>query len=632
MRKFIIALIALVLSSYSISGSAATASTSFIKINEVDCNNEWVEIINTGSLAINVKNFELRLVDTDGTILKDSFTLPASKIQPGKLKTYTEAQLGFAIGCGDKSFILKDATSKELDRVAIPNLLDNVSWSRFSSGWAGGQPTQNVTNRKLPPNSPIDQAAWIFDEMQSFRINLSIDQNNLDALVQNPKEYVPATFRFRDAQDNLLPTSGALAVGVRTKGSVGSTGGGQVNIENGKIGLKIKFNWSVPGQEFLGLKRLTLNNMMQDQSMVRDVLSYRLFTDMGLVAPRTGFARVYINSGSGFEYKGLYLNLESYDEIMMARWRTSMQHMFDAMWAPSWNRFSKACTGTWFAPDIRVDDYRCNFEVDRGDPENVEDLGALADALDKQESLSSEAKKIVNVSQIGKFFAVEKYISHWDGQSGSPEWTPNNYRIFTDKNNKVELLPWGTDGTWYQFENVNQWAPSGQVDGYEPFYSAQSKLFMQCIADDQCNSEYLKALQTIAEIAQYQDLANELFDAHTEARAADTVRWSDELSSAWELSKTLEFIGNRDDMAMDYVKDVATGEIRWQPVNKTIKVGGKLTSAHLNAYSDVLGSFKYSQKIGKALKKGTYSIKVTFTPENLDDWSVQQKIVKFTVK
>ncbi|MEY3696956.1 MAG: hypothetical protein RJA41_606 [Actinomycetota bacterium] len=637
MRKFIIGLITLLLSSYTLSISAVTASSSQVKISEIDCNAEWFEIVNNGPLSINVRNFEINVVETDGTVLQDSFTLPAAKILPGKFKVYSEVELGFGIGCGDESLILQDSTSKEIDRVAIPNLLEDVTWSRFGTSWAGGSPTQNLANQSLAPGTPIDEAAWIFDQMQSFRINLNIDAdyldpNNPDGLVQQPKEYVPATFRFRDAQDVLLPVGGALEVGVRTKGSVGSTAGGQVNISNGKIGLKVKFNWSVPGQEFLGLKRLTLNNMMQDPTMVRDVLSYQLFTDMGLVSPRTGFARVYINSGSGFDYTGLYLNLESYDEIMMARWRTSMQHMYDAMWSPGWNNSSQSCTGQWYAPEIRVDDYRCNFEVDRGDPTNVDDIGLLADALDDQDTLSADAKKIISVSQVGKFFAVEKYISHWDGQSGSPEWTPNNYRLFTNKNGKVELLPWGTDGTWYRFENGNQWAPSGQVDGYEPFYSAQSKLFMQCLADDLCNSEYLKALQTISQIAQYQQYANDLFVAHTSARAADTLRWSDEASSAWELSKTIEFINNRDEMALDYVREVATGAIRWTPVNRVISVGSALKAIHLNAYSDVLGTFKYSKKLGTKLKKGTYFIKATFTPNNLVDWDVQEKIIKFTVK
>jgi len=361
--------------------------------------------------------------------------------------------------------------------------------------------------------------------------------------------------------------------------------------------------------------------------MVRDVLSYKLFTEMGMVAPRTGFARVYIN---GDNY-GLYLNLESYDEIMMARWRTSMQHMYDAMWSPGWNSWNESCTSEWAKPEITVEDYRCNFEIDRGDPENFDDIAALAEAMVNQEALSADAKKIVYVDQVAKFFAVEKYISHWDGQSGSPSWTPNNYRMYTNSKGRVELLPWGTDGTWYQFTNGG-WGPENQVDGLEPFYSGQSKLFMQCIADDECNSHYLKALVNIAEIAQYQDFAQELFDAHTQVRSNDTMRMWNENDSNWELLQTLSFMNMRDEMAIEYAYEQATGLIRWTPAKKTLAVGAKLTAALLNAYSDVNGEITYSKKLGAVLKKGKYFIKATLTPTDAAEWPVQEKTIKFTVK
>lgn len=633
MRKLFVLLVALAISSYSLSVSAATAPSSFLKISEVDCNNEWVEITNTHpSLTLNVKNYYFLVIETDGSWIENDFSLPKSAIKAGKYKVFTEAQLGFGFGCGDESILLFDSSQKELDRIAIPNLADTVTWSRFGTSWGGSQATQGIANVALEAETPIDQAAWIFDQMQSFRINLSIDEqyldpNNPNGLVLQPKVYVPATFRFRDATGILLPSTGALQVGVRTKGSVGSTNGGQVNISNGKIGLKVKFNWSIPGQEFLGLKRLTLNNMLQDPSMVRDVLSYKLFDAMGLVAPRTGFARVYIN---GDNY-GLYLNLESFDEIMMARWRTSMQHMYDATWAPGWNAGSETCTSDWVMPEITVDDYRCNFEIDRGDPENFDDIAALAEAMDGQESLSSDTKKIIYVDQIAKFFAVEKYISHWDGQSGSPSWTPNNFRMYTNSKGRLELLPWGTDGTWYQFGN-DGWGPENQVNGLEPFYYARSDLFMQCIADDECNSQYLKALVSIADIAQYQDFAQELFDAHTAVRSNDTKRFWNENDSNWGLLQTLAFMNMRDEMAREYAYEQASGLIRWTPAKTSLKVGSKLTASLLNAYSDVLGTITYSKKLGAVLKKGKYSIKATLTPVDVAEWPVQSKTIKFTVK
>jgi hypothetical protein len=282
-------------------------------------------------------------------------------------------------------------------------------------------------------------------------------------------------------------------------------------------------------------------------------------------------------------------------------------------------------------PEITVDDYRCNFEIDRGDPEDFDDIAALAEAMDSQESLSPDAKKIIYVDQIAKFFAVEKYISHWDGQSGSPSWTPNNFRMYSNSKGRLELLPWGTDGTWYQFSN-DGWGPENQVNGLEPFYNARSDLFMQCIRDDECNAQYLKALVTIADIAQYQDFAQELFDAHTAVRANDTKRFWNENDSNWGLLQTLAFMNMRDEMAREYAYEVASGLIRWTPAKKTLSAGTKLTLSLLNAYSDVLGTITYSKKLGAVLKKGKYSIKATLTPVDVAEWPVQSKTIKFTVK
>ena len=109
-------------------------------------------------------------------------------------------------------------------------------------------------------------------------------------------------------------------------------------------------------------------------------------------------------------------------------------------------------------------------------------------------------------------------------------------------------------------------------------------------------------------------------------------RAADEASSAWELNQTLGFMAIRDEMAHDYSYENATGQIRWTPAKKTLPVGSKLTVSLLNAYSDVMGKITYSKKLGTVLKKGTHFIKATLVPDDLDEWEVQEKIIKFTVK
>ena len=77
----------------------------------------------------------------------------------------------------------------------------------------------------------------------------------------------------------------------------------------------MRFNKFVERQHFGGMRRLTLNNNIQDPSHLKQCLAYRFFTDAGVPAPRCSFARVAVNG----EPLGVYTVLEVYDELMMAR-------------------------------------------------------------------------------------------------------------------------------------------------------------------------------------------------------------------------------------------------------------------------------------------------------------------------
>ncbi|MDP6947320.1 MAG: CotH kinase family protein, partial [Myxococcota bacterium] len=77
-------------------------------------------------------------------------------------------------------------------------------------------------------------------------------------------------------------------VGVRKKGFLGS-------LSVDKPSLKIRFDKYVEGQELGTLTRLTLNNMVQDPSLVSACLGYSVMAQAGLPAPRCSFARVYVN-------------------------------------------------------------------------------------------------------------------------------------------------------------------------------------------------------------------------------------------------------------------------------------------------------------------------------------------------
>ena len=98
-------------------------------------------------------------------------------------------------------------------------------------------------------------------------------------------------------------------VGVRKKGFV-------VSQSPVKPSLKLRFDKYIEGQTLGGvLERMTLNNGIQDPSLINTCLAYQVFADTGLPTPRCNFATVSVNS----ENLGLYVHLEDIKTSMVPR-------------------------------------------------------------------------------------------------------------------------------------------------------------------------------------------------------------------------------------------------------------------------------------------------------------------------
>jgi hypothetical protein len=93
-------------------------------------------------------------------------------------------------------------------------------------------------------------------------------------------------------------------VGVRYKGN----GTFWSSRESLKRSLKVDFNQFVKGQKLAGMSQINLHNSVRDPSGLNETISYRLFRDGGVPAPRTAYARVYVTVPGKHDrrYFGLY--------------------------------------------------------------------------------------------------------------------------------------------------------------------------------------------------------------------------------------------------------------------------------------------------------------------------------------
>jgi hypothetical protein len=356
----------------------------------------------------------------------------------------------------------------------------------------------------------IDPAAWLFDPLRVHRIDIEISQNSYNVLngsnYYNKADYQAGTMKF--TTDTGVVVTQNKSVGLRLKGGWGSFR----NLDQ-KAAFKIKTNF-VKGENFFGLKKMTLNNMVQDPSMLHEATVYRMYRAMGVAAPRVGYVNVFVN---GMNY-GLHANIETYDDVMLKRWMPSTKNLYE---------------GAYFQ-DVIGSQYQ-DIEVDEGDGTDRTDLAALANANDTLDGVDwyNAWAKLVDVEQFINEWAVERYAAHWDGYS----WTiKNNYYLHTNDQGVFSLFPWGSDQT---------------LLGHLPFLETNSVgvMFIKCIQYSPCQQLYKGALRSVhlkTQELQMPTMIDDIWAAIDEHIENDPRKESDLNYASYISQASKDFFGSRE--------------------------------------------------------------------------------------
>lgn len=145
--------------------NAAHAVSTTIVINEVDCHgNDWIEIGNRSSQAINISGWLLSDKALDSTAPGHVYTFPAGTRIPAKGRFVVQqsgvgaAKLGFGVGCLKGGTIkigyLNGSTISEIDSVSVPLIAPNTSYGRLpdlTGGFSQTAPTKNTANYGVKP-------------------------------------------------------------------------------------------------------------------------------------------------------------------------------------------------------------------------------------------------------------------------------------------------------------------------------------------------------------------------------------------------------------------------------------------------------------------------------------------------
>ena len=396
---------------------------------------DWVELYNGSGEAIDLARVSL----SDGG---DPWTGSGELAAGAHLLLWADTDLPFGLARGGEQLVLAVdgvavdtvATGEMASDVALVRLPDGGAWTsslRISPGWTNGTVASET----------LDAADAIFGSGVLNELRLTLPTSSIESLHAEP---------YTEVVGSLMAGLAAWPeVNVRLKGSYGS-----FRDLDAKAAFRLDLG-DYESWEWRGMEVLTLNNGMQDPTFTHEYLSYALFRELGVPAPRIGWVDLWVNQ----EYFGLYILVESADSRFLERWYGSAA-----------GSLFEGSGGVDFT-EHEIDDY----EHDEGEDDRTQ-LEALAELLDGDYEGDEAARldELVDLDQVARFFAVEALIDHWDGYR-----SPNNYRVHVHPTDGIQLLPWGCDQT---FEDR-----ASAVD------DADGMLFHACLADEACSALFDQA-------------------------------------------------------------------------------------------------------------------------------------------
>ncbi len=390
-----------------------------------------------------------------------------------------------------------------------------------------GDPT-TAAMRTFDGECDLSQALDRFFSLERVHdIAIEIDDDGVQSLLDSPREYVHASVTIDSVRVD--------DVGVRLKGGAGSFVpldgtyppiSGDGNCRPGKSPFIIDFNRYQGGLSWLGLGKLTLNNMVQDDSVLHEFLGYSLFRAQGVPASRTAYARVTFNG----EEKGLYLAVEGPDnDEFLRRWfGTADASLYE---------------GEYGADLFR--DHVPRFDQDRGSDPSRQDLYALVDALDAigpGDDPLPTLEQVFDFDAYLAFAAAEVYLGHWDGYV----WSANNYFILHhfDLESWV-FVPWGVDQVFEDpmgpFAGVMRHpGPSWGIGG--------GRVHGLCYSSSACRSRVYQALEEVvasADDIHLSDLADEARQLVEPHILAESTEYGDPLVTLAAFDQVSSYIAGR---------------------------------------------------------------------------------------
>ncbi len=190
------------------------------------------------------------------------------------------------------------STHKNIDRVCIfITILAIVVTVLFMNGTSLGVVADDSVS--------MGYENKLFDDSYVHTIDIEIDDWESFLETATSEEY--------SAADVTIDGEKIKNVGIRGKGNTSLSTVAQ--LDSDRYSFKIEFDAYQSSTNYHGLDKLCLNNLIQDYTMMKDYLAYKLMGEFGADAPLVSFTYITVNG----EDWGLYLAVEAVEDSFLER-------------------------------------------------------------------------------------------------------------------------------------------------------------------------------------------------------------------------------------------------------------------------------------------------------------------------
>lgn len=309
--------------------------------------------------------------------------------------------------------------------------------------------------------SSMGYESRLFDTSKVHTIDIEMD--DWDDFIENceDEEYVMCSL--------VIDNEAFKNVAIRAKGNTSLSS--VATYGNDRYSFKIEFDHYSSENTYYGLDKLCLNNIIQDNTYMKDYLTYQMMNYFGVNAPLCSYVQITVNG----EDWGLYLAVEGIEESFLER---NYGSSYGELYKPDTTQDNNGLQDNMEEPPDRNDDTDTGTPPEQGDmpvPGGGEDghsevrtredvsLIYSDDSYDSYSNIFDNAKtdvsdtdkdrliasikqmneqenieEVVDVDAVIRYFVVHNFVCNFDSYTGS---MIHNYYLYED-DGVMSMIPW----------------------------------------------------------------------------------------------------------------------------------------------------------------------------------------------